>query len=69
MSLTGKPFGHAPRLPSAMFTKVRISSTVTMPLPSQSPTQGPAIGVAVGVGDGVDVTGVEIGEGVVLGCG
>ena len=57
----GMPFGHAvaSALPKAMFTIVRISSTVTVPLSLQSPTHGlrVAVGgtVCVGVFDGVAV--------------
>lgn len=42
------PLRHLPPLPSAMFTRVRISATVTELLPSQSPRQ-----MAVGVGAGM----------------
>ena len=41
--------------PSAMFTIVRISSTVTILSPAQSPTHGFGVGVLVGVAVGVTV--------------
>lgn len=51
--------------PRAMFTIVRISSTVTELLPSQSPTHpagvGEAVGVSVGVGRCVVNEGVGVG--------
>jgi len=53
-------------LPRAMFTIVRISSTVTCPLPSQSPTHGVGAGVLVGVAVTVGVlvaVGVDVGVG------
>jgi hypothetical protein len=60
--------------PSAMFTMVRISSTMTVPSRLQSPTQGRAdwVGVGVRVGGLVDVGavgGVEVGVSVAAGDG
>jgi hypothetical protein len=68
----GIPCGHAKgcALPSAMFTIVISSLTVTSPPPSQSPTHG--IGGVVEVGDGVGVglaVIVTVGVAVVLNVG
>jgi len=62
----GMPFGHEPPLPRAIFTIVRISSTVTVPLSLQSPVHRLGVGVLVGVSVGV-LVGVLVTVGVFVG--